>query len=60
MYDQLRSLEKMILDIKKQHQLVSAELSSLNQQPVTDQKSLPLLKPSLIAAIASVTVPKNN
>ena len=33
MYDQLRILEKMVLDIKKQYQLVSAELaaSSNNQ-----------------------------
>ena len=47
MYDQLRILEKMILDIKKQYQLVSAELSSLKQQPVTDPKELTALKTKL-------------
>ena len=39
MYDQLRILEKMVLDIKKQYQLVSAELSSLNN--IHRSKNLP-------------------
>ena len=47
MYDQLRILEKMVLDIKKQYQLVSAELSSLKQQPMTDPKELAALKTKL-------------
>ena len=47
MYDQLRILEKMVLDIKKQYQLVSAELSSLKQQPMTDPKELAVLKNKL-------------
>ena len=47
MYDQLRILEKMILDIKKQYQLVSAELSSLKQHPVSDPKELAALTTKL-------------
>ena len=47
MYDQLRILEKMILDIKTQYQLVSAELSSLKQKPTTDPKELLALKTQL-------------
>ena len=47
MYDQLRILEKMVLDIKKQYQLVSAELSSLKQHPVTDSKEFAALKTKL-------------
>ncbi len=47
MYDQLRILEKMILDIKKQYQLVSAELSSLKQHPVTDPKEITALQTKL-------------
>ena len=47
MYDQLRILEKMVLDIKKQYQLVSAELSSLKQNPVTDAKEVTALKTQL-------------
>ena len=33
MYDQLTQLEKTILTIKKQYQLVSAELTSIKQRP---------------------------
>lgn len=47
MYDQLKTLEKTILDIKKQYQLVSAELSRLKQQPSTDPKTLTTLKTQL-------------
>ena len=47
MYDQLRILEKMILDIKKQYQLVSAELSSLKKHPATDPKELTTLQAKL-------------
>ena len=36
MYDQLKVLEKMILDIKKQYQLVSGELNRLKQRPIAD------------------------
>ena len=44
MYDQLKTLEKMILDIKKQYQTVSHELSTLKQQPATDPKELAALQ----------------
>jgi len=47
MYDQLRILEKMVLDIKKQYQLVSAELSSLKQHPVADPQELMILRTKL-------------
>ncbi len=47
MYDQLKILEKMILDIKKQHQLVSNELTQLKQQPLTDPKELSAVKAQL-------------
>ena len=47
MYDQLRILEKMVLDIKKQYQLVSAELSSLKQHPVSDPQELAALTTKL-------------
>lgn len=47
MYDQLRILEKMVLDIKKQHQLVSAELSNLKNQPVSDPKEISVIKTKL-------------
>ena len=52
MYDQLRILEKMILDIKKQYQLVSAELSSLKQRPISDPKELATLKTKLDSSYA--------
>ena len=47
MYDQLKLLEKTILDIKKQYQLVSAELSSLKQNPVTNTQELTALQNKL-------------
>ncbi|WP_201527367.1 hypothetical protein [Psychrobacter frigidicola] len=47
MYDQLKNLEKTILDIKKQYQLVSVELNSCKQQQNTDPKELATLKSKL-------------
>ena len=47
MYDQLKVLEKTILDIKKQHQLVSGELNRFKQQPNVDPKELSALKAKL-------------
>ena len=47
MYDQLKVLEKTILDIKKQYQLVSNELNRRKQQPVADPKELSALKAKL-------------
>ena len=46
MYDQLKTLEKMILDIKKQYQTVSHELSTLKAAAcaATDPKELAALQ----------------
>ncbi|MBU5617582.1 hypothetical protein KPY62_10870 [Psychrobacter sp. TAE2020] len=52
MYDQLKVLEKMILDIKKQHQLVSGELNRLKQRPNIDPKELSALKAKLDSSYA--------
>ena len=47
MYDQLKILEKMVLDIKQQYQRASAELNSLKQRPTTDPKELAALQTKL-------------
>ena len=47
MYDRLKVLEKTILDIKEQYQLVSDELSQLKKQPTPDPKELVALKAKL-------------
>ena len=52
MYDQLKDLEKTILSIKKQHQLVCAELNHLKQQPHIDPKESAALKHQLASSIA--------
>ncbi len=52
MYDQLKHLEKTILNIKKQHQLVCIELSRLKQQPAADPKEIAALKTQLDNSIA--------
>ncbi len=60
MYDQLRTLEKMILDIKNQYQLVSSELSSLKQKPNSDPKEVTALKTQLNSFKMSMIAPKNS
>ena len=52
MYEHLKVLEKMILDIKKQYQLVSGELNTLRQKPHTDPKELSALKAKLDTSFA--------
>lgn len=52
MYDQLLQLEKIILDIKQQHQLVSEELNTLKQQPSTDPAVLTALQSQLDTSYA--------
>lgn len=47
MNDQLKNLEKTILDIKKHYQLVSTERNQLKQQPNVDPKELAALKSKL-------------
>lgn len=47
MYEPLKVLEKTILDIKKQYQLVSRQLEELKQQPNIDPKELATLKTKL-------------
>lgn len=58
MYDQLVHLEKIILDVKKQHQLVSSELNHLKQQPNTDPKVLSALKTQLNNSMVECTAYK--
>lgn len=47
MYDQLKHLEQIILDVKKQHHLVSNELNILKQNPTIDPKELVIFKTKL-------------
>lgn len=44
MYEQLKVLEKTILDVKKQYQQVRHELARLKQQPSSDPKELAAMK----------------
>lgn len=52
MYDQLKHLEKIILDIQAQHQLAREELTSLKQNPSTDPTELSALKSQLDSSYA--------
>lgn len=53
MYEQLKILEAMILDIKAQYQKVSAELHHLKSQPTTDAQQLSELQQQRDDSIAA-------
>ena len=58
MYDQLIHLEKIILDVKEQHQQVSSELNHLKQKPSADPKLLNTLKTQLNNSMIECTAHK--